>query len=368
MADSILNGILIFGVIQAVFFSLLFITKKNKELPDKIIAVWLFFLAINILTIFFTKSIDNDLLKVFQVSFTLIHGAFLYLYTSKLTIENAKFHKTDFLHFVPLIIAVIIGLLTIEYEFNKQKVMNSIAIAGIVSGITYSVLVIYNLMKHSRKIKDKFSFTEKVNLNWLTNLTIGIFVIWIGGSLTGVLMRFFQYDIPIIWVFTFIPVFIFYIGFYGIKQNIIHSPNTKNTSIKTNLLTKSSSKKQEKYKKSGLQELLMKSINDKLIYSMEKEQLFLNPTLSLSDLSEHLKIPAHHITQTLNEYTKQSFYDFVNFYRVKEFKEKVFAPKNSSFSLLGIAFDCGFNSKSSFNRIFKKHTGQSPSEYKASKK
>jgi len=366
MGESILNGILIFGTIQAVFFSLLFITKKNKELPDKIIAVWLFFLAVNIATIFSVKFIDNGFLKLCQVSFTLIHGAFLYLYASKLTIENAKFHKTDFLHFVPFLIAITIGLLTNNHEFNKQEVINSIAITGIISGIIYSVLVIYHLIKHSKKIKDNFSFTEKVNLNWLTNLTIGIFIIWLGGSLVGVLMRFFQYNIPIVWVFTVIPIFIFYIGFYGIKQNIIYSPNTKYTSKKTNLLTNSNSKKHEKYKKSTLQELSMKSINDKLIYTMEKERLFLNPTLSLSDLSECLKTPAHHITQTLNEYTKQSFYDFVNYYRVKEFKEKVFAPENSSFSLLGIALDCGFNSKSSFNRIFKKHTGQSPSEYKNS--
>ena len=368
MTESILNGILIFGAIQAVFFSLLFVTKKNKELPDKIIAIWLFFLAINTLTILSAKFIDKEFLKVCQVSFTLIHGAFLYLYARKLTINNAKFHKTDFLHFVPFIIAIIIGLLTINYGFNKQKAINSIAITGIISGISYSVLVIYHLIKHNKKIKDNFSFTEKVNLNWLTNLTIGIFIIWLGGSLVGVLMRFFQYNIPIVWVFTVIPIFIFYIGFYGIKQNIIYSPNTKTTSKRTDLLIKSNSNKKGKYKKSGLQELSMKSINDKLIYTMEKELLFLNPTLSLSDLSEHLIIPAHHITQTLNEYTKQSFYDFVNYYRVKEFKEKVFAPENSSFSLLGIAFDCGFNSKSSFNRIFKKHTGQSPSEFKASKK
>ena len=97
---------------------------------------------------------------------------------------------------------------------------------------------------------------------------------------------------------------------------------------------------------------------------MQTEKLYLNPQLSLNDFSQITNIPSHHITQTLNEFCKQNFHDFVNYYRVQEFKVQLFLPKNESFSLLGIAYDCGFNSKSSFNRIFKKITSQTPSEYK----
>ncbi|MCD4771969.1 MAG: helix-turn-helix domain-containing protein, partial [Bacteroidales bacterium] len=119
----------------------------------------------------------------------------------------------------------------------------------------------------------------------------------------------------------------------------------------------------ESYKKSGLQIDNMKTIHSRLIKSMQQNRLFLNPTLSLSVLSKELNIPTHHITQTLNEYAGLSFYDFVNSFRVNEFKKGIHAPENKNFSLLGIAFDCGFNSKSSFNRIFKQKTGLSPSEF-----
>jgi AraC-like DNA-binding protein len=363
MNESILNGILIFGSIQAIFFSLLFATKQGREIPDSIIAIWLFSLAINILFIIFAKSVDNDYLKVFQVSFTLTHGAFLYLYARKLSTESAKFYKTDFLHFVPFSICIIFGVIAVYFKIHAQSIINVIAVGGVISGLSYIFVTIHDLFKHRNHIKDKFSYTEKINLNWLIHLSIGLFIIWIGGSLAGILLRFFQYNIPLVWLFVVIPMFIFYIGFYGIKQNIIYS-NKKDSYNEIDNSSNIKLENSDKYKKSRLQEQFMETINNKLINAMEKEHLFLNPTLTLSELSKQIKTPSHHITQTLNEYIHKSFYDFVNYYRVEEFKRRVFESENKSFSLLGIAYDCGFNSKSSFNRIFKKHTGQSPSEYK----
>ncbi|GAB1474899.1 hypothetical protein MASR2M69_23400 [Bacteroidota bacterium] len=108
----------------------------------------------------------------------------------------------------------------------------------------------------------------------------------------------------------------------------------------------------------------MQEIYEKLLNAMVSNKLFTNPTLSLQNLSDMLSIPPHHITQTLNEFVKQNFYDFVNSYRVNEFKKRVDQGDSERFSLLGIALDCGFNSKSSFNRIFKNTTGFTPSEYR----
>jgi AraC-like DNA-binding protein len=77
-----------------------------------------------------------------------------------------------------------------------------------------------------------------------------------------------------------------------------------------------------------------------------------------------VQIPQHHITQTLNIYKEKSFYDYINAYRVEAFINKLQKGDSDKFSLLGLAFDCGFNSKSSFNRVFKNITGKSPSEFK----
>ena len=100
-----------------------------------------------------------------------------------------------------------------------------------------------------------------------------------------------------------------------------------------------------------------------LIDYMQSEKPFLRTKLSINDLAEDLGIPSHHLSQVINERLNQNFYDFINSYRIEELKVKLKDPHNKHLTMLGIAFDCGFNSKASFNRIFKKHTGQTPSEY-----
>lgn len=96
---------------------------------------------------------------------------------------------------------------------------------------------------------------------------------------------------------------------------------------------------------------------------MTNEMPYLENNLSLSMLAEQLNISANQLSQLLNEYLNKNFYDFINTYRLKEFKEGVKDPKNSHFTLLSIAYQCGFNSKTTFNTFFKKATGKTPSEY-----
>jgi len=94
---------------------------------------------------------------------------------------------------------------------------------------------------------------------------------------------------------------------------------------------------------------------------MEEKKPYLNPRLSLSDLSRELDISSNQLSQIINQQAGVNFHDFVNKYRVDEFLQN--ANSNKSFSLLALALDSGFNSKSSFNYIFKKQKGISPSQY-----
>jgi AraC-like DNA-binding protein len=81
-------------------------------------------------------------------------------------------------------------------------------------------------------------------------------------------------------------------------------------------------------------------------------------------LAEETEIPAHYLSRIINEHHGQNFFDFINSFRIEEFKRRLADPHYKNFTLLAIAFDCGFNSKSAFNRFFKKVEGISPSEYK----
>ncbi len=99
---------------------------------------------------------------------------------------------------------------------------------------------------------------------------------------------------------------------------------------------------------------------------MENEKPFTDGDLNIQKLAEKLSIPANHLSQTINEKLGQTFSDFVNSYRVEAAKQKLVDPAFSHLSVLGIAEAVGFNSKSSFNSVFKKHTKMTPSEFRNS--
>jgi AraC-like DNA-binding protein len=100
---------------------------------------------------------------------------------------------------------------------------------------------------------------------------------------------------------------------------------------------------------------------------MQDEKPYLNAELTIQDLSSALNISKHHLTQVLNHSIGKNFFNFINEYRIEAVKKKIEDKKFAHLTLLAIAYDCGFNSKSSFNNIFKQYTGLTPSEYKKAK-
>ena len=97
---------------------------------------------------------------------------------------------------------------------------------------------------------------------------------------------------------------------------------------------------------------------------MLQDKLYLEPELSLSDLAVKLKTNTSVLSAAINSNFGKNFNDFVNEYRVEEFKKQIKLPENQHYTLLAVAFDCGFNSKATFNRAFKKFTGQAPKAMK----
>jgi AraC-like DNA-binding protein len=100
---------------------------------------------------------------------------------------------------------------------------------------------------------------------------------------------------------------------------------------------------------------------------METNKPFLDNDLSINDLSVQTEISRHHITQVLNEKYKRNFFTFINEYRVKEVMERFSDPRFNNYTILAIALDSGFNSKTTFNSFFKSQTGLTPSEYREKK-
>ena len=165
---------------------------------------------------------------------------------------------------------------------------------------------------------------------------------------------------------------VFIQGFFGIKQQIIYSiPSTESNQtyqIKKDETTDIIEEKQEKkplkqYQKSGLKKTDSQNYLEELLLYMEEKKPYLDGKLSLKQIALALDISTNHLSQVINENLEKNFFDFVNEYRVDLVKEKMAVSSNRKYTLLALAYDCGFNSKSSFNAIFKKKTGLTPSQY-----
>ena len=100
-----------------------------------------------------------------------------------------------------------------------------------------------------------------------------------------------------------------------------------------------------------------------LLDLMQREKPYLNPELKISNLAIALKMPSHHLSQILNEHLGTGFYEFVNTYRVRAAQEMLRNDRFAHYSIVAVGMDCGFANKTSFNRVFKKMTSQTPSEY-----
>lgn len=118
-----------------------------------------------------------------------------------------------------------------------------------------------------------------------------------------------------------------------------------------------------RYERSGMDARMMNDYEAALAVFMQKSRIYLDPDLSLEVLATRMKMSRHHLTQLLNEKLEKNFYSFINEYRIGEAIDRLNDP-SLQVNILSLAFDCGFNSKSSFNNYFKKITGHTPTAYR----
>ncbi len=123
-----------------------------------------------------------------------------------------------------------------------------------------------------------------------------------------------------------------------------------------------------KYKTSALLPETVEQVLPRLLQLMEKEKIYLKPDLNLKTLAQHLNVHYNYLSQIINEQLHQGFNDFINNYRIEAAKKKLLDPAEDNKTILDIAYDTGFYSKSVFNTAFKKFTGMTPSEFKRDKK
>lgn len=305
--------------------------------------------------------------------FPLFHGPFLYFYTASLTNQHPYLRRHFVWHFIPALLIYLILFpfflrpypeqLEVfadkgkgyEWVFLIQRVL------VLASGVVYTLLSLWLLRRHIFNVQNRFSQTEKVNLLWLRYLIYGVGIVW--------LAVFFGNDVVI---FSLVALFVLLLGYFGIKQvgiftqatfsdgEILQQPSVVPNSVNSTVVEE---RVKAKYLKSALSSEKQIDIHAKLTKTMDEQKLFLNPELTIGQLAEALAVHPSHLSQVINSMESKSFYDFINALRINEFKKMAAKSENQKYTLLALAFECGFNSKTAFYRNFKQVTGQSPTHY-----
>lgn len=230
-----------------------------------------------------------------------------------------------------------------------------------VSVFVYSILCWTSISKAMKNIEDYYSFDKaRKMVNWFKFLTIIFFIVYTIPTLIGIMSvvsKSDSFDTNIIYIYG--NAVISYCTVYF----LINSPEVFSGDNTESPLEISTLSKKVTYNKSQLPKETLDKCADRLVQLMEEKKVYLQTDLSLDDVANMLGYPRHYITQSLNIVLNKNFYLFVNEYRTKSFKEKVADKRYDKNTILSLAYDSGFNSKSTFNSIFKKFTGQTPTEY-----
>jgi AraC-like DNA-binding protein len=159
-------------------------------------------------------------------------------------------------------------------------------------------------------------------------------------------------------------VLIYSIGYLSLRQPQILNQGVQESEKRRSNPTKIKTGETARYQKSGLSEEEAQKYLKQLLQKMETDKPYLNSELTLKDLANNLSMSMHNLSEILNTRLNQNFYDFINHYRVEEVKRRLADGESKTYSLIAIAFDSGFKSKSTFNTIFKKQTGTTPSQFR----
>ncbi len=216
--------------------------------------------------------------------------------------------------------------------------------------VIYACLSVRVLRQFTAAIKNVYSYTEKINLNWLRFVLVGFGIIWLMIIVNSLVRIVWTTPIPslndILSTVNFVVSII--IIYYGLTW----------PKLFTGIEPKS------KYEGSTLTSENAKLYANRLKVFMETEKPHLTPSITINELSEKLSIPAKHLSQLVNEQFQQNFFDFINSYRIEEAKRYLVRKSRRNLNISQILYEVGFNSKATFNRAFSRHVGMSPKEFR----
>lgn len=374
----IVDFVLITGILLVL--ALLFLTlKSNHKIFTKKLMTFIYSISIGYFFSFYVKL--HELIALEILTFMLVNGVLfllgplLYLYVKSLFTSKNRIKKKEYLHFALYFIYIISYYTFLIFLVSSKKFSDKylefykrvhifIYWAETTFFISYIIIALLLFNNYKKVLKTNYSSLDLKNLDWSRRFFIGLLVVMIIDVSTSIYEMF----IPLEWETGFLTIIAYiiiliYLGYYGLSKANILIPEflLKNTTKDSpeEIHKKYNPKPISKINPSEGEELKLHLKN-----IMKIERPYLDENITLNRLAKLLSISDKKLSELLNQHLNTNFYDWINKYRVESVKKKLISSEDNALTIIEVAYDCGFKSKSSFNRIFKKETGHSPSEYK----
>jgi AraC-like DNA-binding protein len=358
--------IMVLGAAQGFFLAALLFTRRANSLANRILACTMIGFSLFMLAgAYYARGWYREFPHGVGVSEPLLYtfGPCLYLYALTLCRGDRGFRKLWLLHFVPCVVVLLYMVpffaRTAAYKLDfiekllAGQVPTDLRVITALKyphGFAYTFLALLLVRRYGAHLKESRSSVERVNLAWLRNVLLGGLVIWILSTMSDLAPAL-------------LALYVYTMGHLGLRQPEIFHPRPDGDGA---LIRSSAASEEEpgRYRKSGLDPKTAETHLAKLLEFMAAERPYVRSELTLQELAAMLEIRPHNLSEIINTRLGMSFYDFVNGYRVEEVQRRLADPDTANLTLLAIALDAGFNSKSTFNEIFKKRVGTTPSAYR----
>lgn len=378
LLENIAEIAIFLGAAQGMLLSLLIYQKHRQLYANRFLAILMLVISLILFYMLYNDLAFYEyfpyLLKL-PLAFAFTAGPLIFLYTKYLTHPKLRFKRTEFLHFVP---ALLFALQTIpnfwtdpNILINNHKMTEEVLAPGAYLllnwGISLHALIYISLSLHfifiyRKSLNNYFTNVEKIKLDWLRNL---IFM-FMGGIFVFIIeIIFVQLGSELSENFSFTSlftgVFVYTLGYMGLLRSEVLTESHYEDILPENYDELNSD---SKYKKSGLTSEKADEYLERLSNAVERDELYRKSELTLNDLAIRIDISTHNLSEVINTKLNLNFFEFINRFRVEAIKNDLIDPQKAHYKILSLAYDAGFNSKTSFNTIFKKQTKMTPSEYR----